>query len=163
MSILHNEATRTHRLHDAGLVYANETALLAAAGLVPEDVGKVGYATSEGTFWILLDDSPVTWGQLGESGTAHGDYTDIHRLQDADFVYANEAALLADTGYVAADVGKVGFATTEQTFWILVDDSPIVWGKFILSDDAGILILQQYGKAVTVSYTHLTLPTTPYV
>lgn len=65
-----------------------------------------------------------------------------HVLQSEELIYADEATLLAASGYVPGDVGKAAFATAEQSFWILQDDSPITWGKILLSP------IIQYGKVV---------------
>lgn len=46
--------------------YADQTARDGAAGLTTADVGKAARQTDDDTFWLLTDDSPVTWvGPLG--------------------------------------------------------------------------------------------------
>lgn len=72
----------------------------------------------------------------------HSEQTINHVLQSSELIYATEALLLAATGFGADDVGKVAFATAEQSFWFLQDDSPITWGKVLLSP------IIQYGKLV---------------
>jgi hypothetical protein len=44
--------------------YANAAAREGAVGLVPADIGRVARQLDNGTFWILVDDSPVTWRQF---------------------------------------------------------------------------------------------------
>jgi hypothetical protein len=41
--------------------YADAATRIAATGFVAADVGKLAYQQDEGSFWILTDDSPVTW------------------------------------------------------------------------------------------------------
>jgi len=64
MGLLHSEQTKVHPIIDADLIYANETTLLAATGFTSEQVGMVGKATAEDSYWILRDESPVTWGKI---------------------------------------------------------------------------------------------------
>ena len=80
--------------------------------------------------------------------TAHSAQTKNHKIHDSDLIYATEALLLAATGFTSDQVGMVGFATAEQSFWILVDDSPLTWGKIILDGGTSSVILQQYGVVV---------------
>jgi len=47
--------------------YVNATARNFAVGLVATDVGKVARQTSDETYWILIDNSPVTWTQISAS------------------------------------------------------------------------------------------------
>jgi hypothetical protein len=64
-------------------VYADATARLAATGFprgeddaiiafAPEDLYKTALQLSNGTEWILTDDSPITWVQLSSSGAVTG-------------------------------------------------------------------------------------------
>ena len=48
--------------------YADATARDGATGLLPADIGKISRQLDDGSFWILVDDSPVTWSPL--SGNA---------------------------------------------------------------------------------------------
>lgn len=80
--------------------------------------------------------------------SAHSAQTKNHPIHHSDYIYANEAALLAASGFVPGDVGKVGLATSEQTFWILIDDSPITWGKILTDATTASPILQDYGVKV---------------
>lgn len=50
--------------------YANSTARLAATGFVPSDIGKFAWQLDDDSFWILKDDSPITWAQVGGSAVA---------------------------------------------------------------------------------------------
>jgi hypothetical protein len=47
-----------HVLHN--FTYANAAARLAAV-LLPTDIGKVALQSDDNTYWILLDDAPLTW------------------------------------------------------------------------------------------------------
>lgn len=53
-------------------IYADATARGAASGFVAADVGKVAWQQSDDTFWLLKDDSPITWVQIGGTGSPTG-------------------------------------------------------------------------------------------
>jgi hypothetical protein len=53
-----------------------------------------------------------------------GDQHPIHNWE-----YADAAARLAATGFVAADVMKLAYQIDNATFWVLTDDSPIAWSS----------------------------------
>ena len=53
--------------------YANAAARLAATGFAAGDVGKLARQTDDNTLWMLTDDSPVTWLQVGGGGTLAND------------------------------------------------------------------------------------------
>jgi hypothetical protein len=69
-------------------VYADSTARLAATGFVAGDVNKLALQLSDATAWLLTDDSPITWAQIGGSN-----YTD-EQAQDAI------GAMIADTNTI---------------------------------------------------------------
>ncbi len=48
-----------HVLH--AFEYADSTARLAASGLSSSDIGKIARQSDTGEFFILEDDSPLTW------------------------------------------------------------------------------------------------------
>lgn len=50
--------------------YANAGARTGATGFIPTDVGKWAKQTDNGTYWELIDDSPVTWAQRTGEGAA---------------------------------------------------------------------------------------------
>lgn len=58
------------------LSYANSSARTSATGLTSADVGKVARQTDDESFWLLTDDSPLTWVRIdnvsgaGEANTA---------------------------------------------------------------------------------------------
>ncbi len=61
----------------------------------------------------------------------------LHRLaQGAEvhtpftFVYADDAARLAATGFGPTDVQKIALQLSDATAWILLDDSPITWSSW---------------------------------
>lgn len=45
------------------------------------------------------------------------------------YTYANAAARLAASGFVAADVGKFALQSDNSSIWMLSDDSPITWAE----------------------------------
>ena len=46
------------------LVYVDETARLAAGPFTSADVGRVAWQQSDDTFWLLDDNSPITWTEV---------------------------------------------------------------------------------------------------
>jgi phage-related tail fiber protein len=52
-------------------VFANAAARIAGTGytIVPADVGKIARQTDNETFWILTDDSPITWSAIDAAGS----------------------------------------------------------------------------------------------
>lgn len=45
--------------------YADAAARLAATGFIVADVGKLARQVSDNTLWMLTDESPITWAQVG--------------------------------------------------------------------------------------------------
>ncbi len=43
------------------------------------------------------------------------------------FVYADATAREADTGFTAADTGKLARQLSNNSLWMLIDDSPVTW------------------------------------
>ncbi len=58
--------TEVHVAHS--LEYANAAARTGAIGLLPADVGRIARQLDDNTFWVLQDDSPLTWAELTNSG-----------------------------------------------------------------------------------------------
>lgn len=58
----------------------------------------------------------------------HSKQTAIHIIHA--FTFADEAARLAATGFVAEDVGKGALQTDNRSFFVLANHSPIVWSPF---------------------------------
>jgi hypothetical protein len=52
--------------------------------------------------------------------------------------YADEAARLAATGFVPADVHKLALQLNDNTLWLLVDDDPITWAQMNPVDPTNI-------------------------
>lgn len=61
----HKDSTEVHVPY--AWSYPDETEREAAAGLVAGDVGKLARQLDDNTLWMLTDDSPVTWVQVGSS------------------------------------------------------------------------------------------------
>lgn len=61
----HIDSTEQHVIDDSGLTYADEATLLAATP-ASTLIGRIGIATSEGTYWLW--DSNSTWVQIGRNG-----------------------------------------------------------------------------------------------
>ncbi len=49
----------------------------------------------------------------------------IHTV--AAYIYADEAARLAATGFTTDDLYKIAYQTSTDTLWVLIDTSPITW------------------------------------
>ena len=62
------EITELHRIQS--LEYANAAARTGATGLTSDDVGRVARQTDDDSFWLLTDDSPLTWLEIGGGGGA---------------------------------------------------------------------------------------------
>jgi hypothetical protein len=97
-------------------VYADSTARLAATGFVAGDVTKVALQLSDATAWVLTDDSPITWSQIGGST-----YTD-EQAQDA-------------IGAMIADTDTVDFTYTDATPELKAD---VKKQMSITSDSSGL-------------------------
>ncbi len=52
------------------LVYADDTARLAATGFVAGDVGRLAFVTATKKLWALVGYSPIAWNDLTAMGTA---------------------------------------------------------------------------------------------
>jgi hypothetical protein len=86
--------------------YADSAARLAATGFVAGDVGCQALQLSDGTFWRLTDDSPITWEQvnykLGTTATtaAAGNHAHAGVYQPADADLDTWATKTAPSGTV---------------------------------------------------------------
>jgi len=56
---------------------------------------------------------------------------DIHVIYA--FTYVSSVARNAATGLIAADIGKVARQLNDETYWILVDNSPLIWTQISIS------------------------------
>lgn len=89
--------------------YADATARLAATGFIPADVGKWAKQLSDGTFWELTDDSPITWAQrtgivIGTTGATdnrvlRSDGTGGTTVQSSNLTIPDDAAT-TEVGYL---------------------------------------------------------------
>lgn len=79
--------------------YADASARTGASGLVSSDVGKVARQLDDDSFWILNDDSPVTWTRIDAAST--GDVSGPVSSGDE-----NIAVFDGTTGKVLKDSGE---------------------------------------------------------
>lgn len=81
--------------------YANAAARLAAV-MTATDIGKIARQTDNETYWILKDDSPLTWQQVGAGSGSGGinyvDNFDIESDASGYVTYADSAAAPVDGG-----------------------------------------------------------------
>lgn len=75
----HSVQIANHRLET--WVYADATARLAATGFTVDDVGRIAFQQSDGSYWRLSDDSPITWATV-TGGASTADIT-THAAIDA--------------------------------------------------------------------------------
>lgn len=66
---LHGNETGTNVHVAYAWSYADATARLAATGFVAGDVGKLARQLDANSLWMLTDDSPITWAEIGGSGS----------------------------------------------------------------------------------------------
>jgi hypothetical protein len=66
----HSELTAIHAPYNWS--YDDATEREAATGFVPADVGKLARQLDDNSLWMLTDDDPKTWVQVGGSGGGSG-------------------------------------------------------------------------------------------
>lgn len=77
-----------HVLHN--WEYADATARLAATGFSSDDIYKLAVQLDNNTVWMLIDDSPVTWGSIGGGGSSLTDWTDaVDYVENQEVLYLN--------------------------------------------------------------------------
>lgn len=66
--------------------------------------------------------------QPGTPVTSNHPYMDkVHKIYSNDWAYADETARLADTDFIAEDVGRVAQQDSPLSWWVLVNHSPVTW------------------------------------
>ena len=70
-----------------------------------------------------------------------------------NFEYATQAARLAASGLVAADVGRVARVLSDESRWALTDDSPVAWQLI-----GGRAKIQESILTGTATFVDLTVP-----
>ncbi len=91
MSMFHRDAPTgdIHQVHQWS--YADSTARLAASGFASTDVGKVALQVDTTAYYILTDESPITWQKIGSV-----DVADIRPAVTG--TRASPSAIVAGTG-----------------------------------------------------------------
>jgi hypothetical protein len=64
----HKDSTLTDNHAIQAYMYADAATRNAATGFVAGDIGKVACQLDTGRFYVLVDESPVTWSQLSNGG-----------------------------------------------------------------------------------------------
>lgn len=108
---LHSAQTVADGIHIIhAFEYANAAARTGATGLVPEDIGKVARQLDNDSFWILTDDSPVTWVELAiPGGGTPGAHAITHENGGGD-----EMSVAGLSGLLADDQNPVNHAIDHQ-------------------------------------------------
>lgn len=82
------------------LEYADATARTGASGLTSVDIGRLARQLDDGSFWILLDDSPLTWNEIADpSGTGITDSSHKALRQLIHFIDNGPAESFASGAY----------------------------------------------------------------
>lgn len=68
-NVIHSKQTAADGIHIIhSFEYADAIARLAATGFTSVDVGKVAKQTDNLSWWLLTDDSPITWSEITPTG-----------------------------------------------------------------------------------------------
>ena len=126
--------------------YANAAARTGALGLVIGDVGKVAQQTDDGSFWILVSASPVTWAGFGGDSMA--------------LTIADQALLIAEAGTNAA---ASAFAYAGQAWSIAVAGTTAAHAADSWARDAFSLAVTGTNAANQVNTTAVTALNTSWV
>jgi hypothetical protein len=111
--------------------YTDATARTSATGFVAGDIGKIAYQDgAPGTYWKLTATAP-TWvaytptsPNLTAADTVSVPPVAITAQNPPKWIYANAATRTAATGFLAADVGKIGYQTDTQAYYTLTASTP---------------------------------------
>jgi hypothetical protein len=95
--------------------YTNASARTSATGLLTTDIGKVARQTDNGTFWVLSNNSPLTWLQISFSTSVTAKTAD-YTIQNIDSVIVGNASNIIFT--LPTSVGISG-----KTFFIKKNDA----------------------------------------
>jgi hypothetical protein len=125
----HSVATSVHRPYT--WEYANAAARTAATGFVPADVGRLSRQLDTNVLYMLTDDSPVTWTQIGGSGG--GSLTNNNISPTTANVtavvnnryFANVSGLTANRNFVipagaVGDIIELNIKTGDDTYALIV-------------------------------------------
>ena len=104
--------------------WADQAARLAQ-GVTADDVHKVGFQVSDSTYWVLTDDSPVTWQRLSATSVVDGPATATDQAiprydGTTGKLLENSAASVDDNGRIRTEVNAIGFGTS-NTGMLLVN------------------------------------------
>jgi hypothetical protein len=100
--------------------YANAAARTGALGLVIGDIGKVARQADDGSFWILVSASPVTWFGFGGDASALATATRALLIAQAGTNAANSADSWARDAFSIAvagtDAANIAFVLAGEAF-----------------------------------------------
>jgi hypothetical protein len=119
------DAGNIHKAHN--WEYADAAARVAATGFAADDVDKLALQASDGTYWRLTDDSPITWAQVTyATGTAAGTVATGNHTHTGVYAAAAHA-------HTSADVSDFAEAVRDRVGSTLVAGSNVT----ITVDDPG--------------------------
>jgi hypothetical protein len=123
--------SQIHRIHNWEV--ADNTAR-DAIPVTADDIGKVSFVTGDSKFYALSDNSPMTWAELGGSGSGSGDV-----VGPASAVSGNVAVFDGATGKLIKDSGLAvsGSNTGDVTLGSTVADIFSISSQALSADDPG--------------------------
>lgn len=66
--VLHKDIAITNMHHPYNWIYADTSTREAATGFTSDDIGGFAFQEDDFSIWVLTDDSPVTWSEVGSGG-----------------------------------------------------------------------------------------------
>ncbi len=82
---------------------------------------------------------------MSKNPILHRHQEDNHRMES--WVYADEAARTAASGFTADDIGRVAYQEDDGTYWRLTDESPVTWVQV----GGGLLAVEEVDGTPSVS------------
>lgn len=125
----HSEAITSHIPYSWS--YADQTTREAATGFVPADVGKLSRQLDDNSLWMLTDDSPETWIQVGSSGSStlsnsniSPTTTNVSAAVNTRY-FANVSGLTANRNFVVpagtvGDIIELNIKTGDDTYALII-------------------------------------------
>src|SRR5688572_25862554 len=97
---LHRDATGQSNIHVIhAFTFADTAEREAGTGytLTAADVLKVAFQEDDETYWVLTDDSPITWVQIGGGGSSVGKSSRVARTSNQTIATSTSTAISFDS------------------------------------------------------------------